>query len=228
MKLKQNAVIIFCRYPDAGKVKKRLAETAGQNFATEFYRICAEHVIGECRKLNSEDTQCYIFYSDENDGEKIRGWIGEGFEYYPQKDGDLGERMSYCYEAVFKQGIKKAVLLGTDIPDISTEIILRSLKKLDSADYVVGAAYDGGFYLLGTKNPDKDLMKNITWGRDDVLKILVKRIARNKYSLKYAEQLIDIDTIEDIKIWLNDDTTGKGYRLKKIIGNLLSGTFGLL
>lgn len=39
------AIVVFARHPTPGKVKTRLAKDTGNDAATQFYKICAEHVI---------------------------------------------------------------------------------------------------------------------------------------------------------------------------------------
>ena len=42
------------------------------------------------------------------------------------------------------------ILVGTDIPDLSTEVMTAALAALDASQLVLGPAKDGGFYLIGT------------------------------------------------------------------------------
>ena len=43
----------------------------------------------------------------------------------------------------------QVVLFGTDIPDVSPEIVSAALAALDRHHLVLGPAADGGFYCIG-------------------------------------------------------------------------------
>ena len=43
----------------------------------------------------------------------------------------------------------QVVLVGTDIPGLSADIMTAALAALDASQLVLGPAIDGGFYLIG-------------------------------------------------------------------------------
>ncbi len=219
----KNAVIIFCRFPYEGKVKTRLAGAAGRKAAAECYRLCAEHVFDECRKLNPGNTVCYIFYSEKGDENKIRNWAGAGFEFFPQDGYDLGAKMAGALQKVFGKNTGKVILIGTDIPDISAEILKGAFKKLDDADLVIGPAGDGGFYLIGAKHFVPGLFEGIKWGEDKVCNALKERLKRNNLKTDETPELIDIDTIEDVETWLKLRRGSADSEFKIQIKKLFSG-----
>lgn len=219
--INKNAVIIFCRYPAEGKVKKRLAEITGSAFAAECYRLFVEKLISECKKINSGETQCFIFYSDPLDKKIVKEWLGPGFEYFPQKGSGIGERMHNSYKKIFNIGFKKVLLIGTDIPDLSADVINHSLIDLDNADYVIGPALDGGFYLLGMKKHNAHIFDNIKWSNENVLNSLIQKISADDKTIAYAEELTDIDTIDDLRNWLNSINENYSNDLKGIIRTML-------
>ena len=61
---KENAIIVFAKYPQEGLVKSRLAETTGDFFAAVFYQITAEHIFHEVDSILNESTDCFLYYSD--------------------------------------------------------------------------------------------------------------------------------------------------------------------
>ncbi len=198
----KNHLIIFAKYPREGEVKTRLAATLGFKKATEFSRVCAEHVFSELRAVKS--CTAHIFYGGESDGENMKKWCGGGFEYTAQYGGDLGARMENAFKKVFKNGAKKVVIIGTDAPDISAEIIEDAFKKLDESDVVIGPAFDGGYYLLGMKKIYGELFKNVAWSTDSVFKSTMEIAQQNNLSVAVLKTLQDIDTEDDLKSWLKN------------------------
>jgi len=73
------------------------------------------------------------------------------------KGSDLGERMRHALNHALACGgpsggpCDKAIVMGTDIPDVEAEHVDAAVRLLDYHDVVFGPAADGGYYLLGVK-----------------------------------------------------------------------------
>ena len=204
MNAKKNAVIIFCRYPSEGKVKTRLAAETSGKFAAQCYKLCAEHIFKECGKLIPDLADGYIFFPEKSKEEKIKKWAGSGFRYFCQEGNDLGEKMLHAFKEAAKLCGGNVLLVGTDIPDITSEILSDAFQKLESSDYVVGPARDGGFYLIGTKKPESNIFNGIKWSSGKVLDALAGNLKDKNQKTEFVNELIDIDTLSDIKLWLED------------------------
>ena len=196
-------MIIFARYPALGKVKTRLASSLGKEFALGFYKECSIRLFEEVRNHNDFFT-AFLFYSEKDELNKMIDWAGSGFEYYYQEGNDLGERMSNAFNKAFTLGAKKTVIIGTDVPDISNNLIASSFSLLDEKDFVIGPSIDGGYYLLGMKNLNCDLFSGIGWSTETVLDHTINRIEKNNFSFAKLKQLHDIDDEQSLKLWINE------------------------
>ncbi len=213
--MKKNSIIIFARYPEIGKVKTRLAKSLGENNALSFYKICAEHTFSECLKFSSNTTSINVFYSDKQDENKIIKWIGNEFLLKEQYGKDLGEKMKNAFEDVFRSGSEKVIIIGTDLPEISYQIINEAFSFLDNFDSIIGPTNDGGYYLLGLKTQLDFLFDDIMWSTDEVFEKTLTRLKENNNSIKILKQMVDIDTEDDLSEWLN--LNSKNSYLKKEI-----------
>jgi len=111
--------------------------------------------------------------------------------------------MSNAFKKVFTLGAKKAVIIGTDVPDISIDLIAHSFQLLDEKDFVLGPSHDGGYYLLGMKNLNFNPFPGIKWSTETVLAQTISRITENDFSFTKLEQLHDIDDEHSLKLWMN-------------------------
>ncbi len=215
-----NAVIIFARYPREGMVKTRLAKTLGENFALEFYKLCAEHTFSECKKLFASEAEGYLFFTQTKDKADIIKWTKSMFSTYEQKGKDLGEKMLNAFTTVFRNGAVKVVIIGTDLPDISSKIINDAFIALSHYDAVLGPTDDGGYYLLGLKNNYPYIFKNMNWSTPTVFQETLERFNSKKISTKILRKLSDIDTEEDLTKWamINKDSM-KSNSLLQFINN---------
>ncbi len=198
----KDAVIIFAKFPEPGKVKTRLSKTIGPDFALEFYRLCARHTFTECEKLFPFNVNGYLFYSGNKNKITTKNWTDTEFFLYEQQGKNLGEKMMNAFNIVFNKDANKAIIVGTDLPDISSDIINHAFTALDTYDVVIGPTNDGGYYLLGLKKNYCDLFQDIKWSTATVFQDTILRLKNRNLNFKILTLLSDIDTEDDLKSWL--------------------------
>jgi uncharacterized protein len=193
--MNQKAIIVFQKNLVLGKVKTRLAVDLGKEKTLDIYR----HLVISTYKVLQplKDTEIFIFFSDYM--EELPLEVPLNFIGYLQKGNDLGERMLNAFIDVFKNGYKSAVIIGTDCPYLTKEILMDAFDFLGEKDVVLGPAEDGGYYLLGMKTVIPELFKNIPWSTDKVLELSLDVIRSQKLSFRLLPLLSDIDTLEDWK-----------------------------
>ena len=107
--------------------------------------------------------------------------------------------MLHAFREVFKAGYHRAALVGADIPDLSSTIILKAFALLSLDDIVYGPAVDGGYYLVGMRKLIKEIFEDVPWSSDQTLNRSIERARQFGYSLALTETLSDVDTIEDVR-----------------------------
>jgi len=195
----QESLILFVKYPEEGKVKSRLGKTIGFERATKIYTQLAEHSFNEAKKLSKISR--YLFFANEKNRNKITNWVGLGFSYYPQSDGDLGTKMKSAFYKVIAKGSNKTLIIGSDLPDISKSLISKGFRDLDRNDIVIGPSKDGGYYLLGMKKFYPELFSGIDWSTEQVLEQTLEKANSLNLSVSLLKELNDIDTIDDLNEW---------------------------
>jgi rSAM/selenodomain-associated transferase 1 len=196
-----STVIIFVRAPLQGKVKTRLARTLGNEKAAEFYRLCTEATISEVSRLSPEVGK-YIFVAEPVGGYKTDYVVHHGFKIYVQEGESLGQRLCNAFNRVFENGAQKAIVVASDVPDLTTGIIEEAFSSLDKSDVVIGPCYDGGYYMIGMKELHEELFQDISWGTDKVFQQTLAAIRKNGITVEQLPVLIDIDTEIDLRRWV--------------------------
>ncbi|HRI62333.1 MAG TPA: TIGR04282 family arsenosugar biosynthesis glycosyltransferase [Saprospiraceae bacterium] len=187
-----STLLIFIRNPQSGKVKTRLARTAGDAEALRIYHILLKKTRAAALGVQAER---WLFYSDfinQNDE-----WPETDFSKKIQANGDLGERMEQAFRQAFEAGAKKVVIIGSDCPELTGEILQRAFDKLDEADFVLGPASDGGYYLLGMKELEASVFHGIEWSTETVRARTLEKIQAAGKSCALLPVLSDVDTEED-------------------------------
>jgi len=120
-------------------------------------------------------------------------------ELIPQSDGDLGMRMRSAFEDVFAAGFERVVLIGSDLPTLPPDHITMAMIGLDRVPIVLGPAEDGGYYLIGLREPHPELFDGIAWGRREVLTQTFACAARVGASVELVPAWHDVDEPADLQ-----------------------------
>jgi len=190
--MKTNALIIFVRNAELGKVKTRLAKTIGDVKALAVYQDLLFHTMSVTQII---DCDKFVFYDNSVAVNDI--WSNKIFKKRVQFGADLGAKMQNAFCELFDLGYKNCIIVGSDLFDLRRKHINEAFYKLERNDAVIGPAEDGGYYLLGLKKIIPALFSNKNWGTETVLKDTLKDLS--SYLVKYLEILNDIDTIEDLE-----------------------------
>lgn len=187
-------LIVFVKNPVLGQVKKRLAEKIGDDNSLKVYEHLLEHTFDVSSKVNASKAVFYSEFIPESDY-----WSMNGFEQYLQKGSDLGLRMENAFIKGFQNGYKYIVLVGSDIINLSTGIINKAFRFLFNNNSIIGPAQDGGYYLIGLSEINKDIFRNKKWSTNTVFKNTIADFQDSELDYKLLPVLNDIDSIEDLK-----------------------------
>lgn len=176
-------------------MKTRLAKDIGEEKAASVSRHLAERIMRNTRPQNSEYGRV-AFCSPQERIRDFGAWLG-GELLRPQKGEDLGLRMVNALKELFAMGAERAIIVGTDVPDLSHEIIRQAFLELGFADIVLGPAKDGGYYLIGMKSLNPEIFQDIPWETAKVFEETVERAERLGLRWEMVAELSDLDTYED-------------------------------
>ncbi len=208
----ENALIIFLKYPEPGKVKTRLAVDIGNVKACAIYKLLVERVIKNIFSKNPLTHDVHIFFTPPDKENGIKDWLQPiltnnqeiGTKYSHQEGNTLGEKMSYAFKQTLQiEGCKRCIIIGTDCPEIDAPLIESAFDILKEKDIVIGPCKDGGYYLLGMSRFLPELFEDIDWSTDRVFKQTMGKVHKNNLSCNVLKTLADIDTQEDLSYHLS-------------------------
>lgn len=199
MSLKNKSVlIVFLRAPEKGRVKTRLAREVGEKRALALYKVFVQQTLLAVKRSGMDHRICF-FPADKQ--ALVKDWLGPDHGYMPQVGNDLGQRMGNALSAAFDQGAQKAVLVGTDIPDINARHLLAAMDLLDQKRVVIGPSLDGGYWLIGFQREGfcPDLFFQVDWGTETVFSTTLEKCKAANLSPGLLPALQDIDSLEDLR-----------------------------
>ncbi|KKO18810.1 MAG: glycosyltransferase [Candidatus Brocadia sp.] len=95
----------------------------------------------------------------------------------------------------------RAIIIGTDCPEIDAELLERAFEVLQKKDVVIGPCRDGGYYLIGMARYTPELFTGIDWSTSRVFAQTIERLQEKNLSCGTLKILADIDRIEDLYHW---------------------------
>lgn len=187
----KNHLIIFCKNAILGQCKTRLAASIGPEKALNVYEFLLNHTAKITRELSVKRIVYYSQQIVQNDF-----FDPNHFEKALQRGDDLGARMAHALEQSFAQGAEKAMVIGSDLFDISAELIQQAFQALNTHQTVIGPAKDGGYYLIGMTQFNAEVFRNKNWGSPSVFSDTLSNLKPDLPFLLPEKN--DIDTIEDL------------------------------
>lgn len=185
----KNAIIIFVRNPELGKVKTRLAATVGDEQALDIYCQLLNHTMQQATEVAADK---FVFYHQQIKVDDI--WTKDGFYKKLQTGESLGDKMKAAFDEIFKAGYDKIIIIGSDCLLLNSSIINDGFALLDEHDTVIGPATDGGYYLLGMKKNYGFLFDNKAWSTESVFDDSMKDMQHHHLSTGFLPVLTDVDT----------------------------------
>lgn len=191
--MNSKALLIFIKNPEKGKVKTRIAQTAGDEKAYQVYLELSQHTRKIAQKLHVDRLLFYSQFINDSDD-----WESGVFQKHLQANGDLGTRMAAAFGKAFEQH-QKVIIIGSDCASLNNSIVEEAFVALDSHEFVVGPAKDGGYYLLGMRSFQPSVFDDIEWSTAQVFAHTLRNIRKLGTSYALMPVLSDIDYWED---WL--------------------------
>lgn len=190
-------ILLFIKEPAAGRVKSRLSASLGADTALELYR---SFVLDMLESIEASGISLRVCYHPPGAGTAIRQWLGGHLSYQPQEGADVGERMKHAFAQVFAEGCPRAILVGSDLPDLPSAAFIDALRALDGHDAVIGPARDGGYYLVGFRNDTflPEAFRGIEWSTASVFSSTIQALFRAGRQILRLPLWRDVDTLDDL------------------------------
>ena len=164
--------------------------------------------------ISTNDSPKIIEYTPLEFHDQMKSLFPSDVEFSVQSGENIGSRMSYAFQKAFKSDIDQIILLGSDLADLRKKDIDIAFEQLIENDVVIGPSTDGGYYLIGfNRNTfNKELFDKINWSTDQVFYQTLNKIRESQLSLYILPERNDIDTFDDIKLFLSENKKSSEFR----------------
>ena len=194
-------LILFTRCPVPGRAKTRLIPALGAEGAVALHRRLVFRSLRTAHKACRAASADLEVRFEGGTEQAMSHWLGERARFLQQGAGDLGERIARAFEDSFQSRSLATVIIGSDCPGLTPDVITEAFARLTETSVVLGPARDGGYYLIGLSRPTPELFRGIPWGTDRVLADSLAVLQRQGCKAALLEPLEDIDRPEDLPAW---------------------------
>lgn len=189
-------LIVFAKEPQEGKVKTRLRKYFSDAQLLNLYKAFLKDSLNIAKKVHCEE-KVLAFHSTKSPDYLKK--IARGFKFYKQKGKNLGERMHNAFVRAHESKAEKTVIIGSDSPALSFETVQQAFQKLDRYDIILGPVTDGGYYLIGLKEPCFGLFRGVKWSSPSVLNDTLRQAKQFRKTVALLPKWHDVDDPESLE-----------------------------
>lgn len=188
------SVVIFAKAPIPGFAKTRLIPLLGAPGAADVARRLTEHAVRAA--ITADVGPVAMWCAPDADHASFAALRQRfGLSLHVQTGADLGERLHNAVEATARGG--PVLVMGTDCAVITAAHVKRCAEALREFDGAVIPVEDGGYFLLGLRQPQPALFAGVSWSTSAVFAETRAKATAAGLTLKVFEQLWDMDRPED-------------------------------
>ncbi|GGL00592.1 glycosyl transferase [Sphaerisporangium melleum] len=186
----RGSVVVIAKEPAPGRVKTRLTPPFTPHEAAALAAAALADTLGAVARVPGVTR---VLALDGTPGP----WLPAGFTVVAQRGRGLDERLAAAFEDAGRLSAAPVVLIGMDTPQVTAQALSSALTLLGTWDAVFGPAADGGFWLLGLRDPRPSLLTGVPMSRPDTGTAQLARLRSAGLSVAHLPVLTDVDTAAD-------------------------------
>jgi hypothetical protein len=189
------AVAILAKAPLPGFAKTRLASALGADGAAALQARLIERAVETARAADIGPVTLWAAPDQDHPAFQTLAALF-GVTLARQPDGDLGARML----AALAAASGAAIVIGTDCPALRPAHLRDAAGALASGvDAVVVPVEDGGYALIGMREPQPALFADMPWSTPGVMAETRRRLTRLSLTWREPARLWDVDLPADVE-----------------------------
>ena len=187
---------VMARLPEPGRVKTRLIPAVGPEGACRVHERLLGHTLAVVRDCGLP-ARLFVTGNGSLPADLAEAWTGGVF---PQDSGGLDRRMQAALMRMHDEA-ECVVLVGSDCPVLTPGYLHQALAALDDHDFVLGPAEDGGYVLIGSRQPSfwsgSTMLAEVEMGTSRAM-AQTQAVLEQAGSLALLPRLWDLDEPRDL------------------------------
>ncbi len=201
-----DTLLVVAKKPTPGQTKTRLCPPLTPAQAATLYDCFLRDTLDVMRRVSG--VRRVIGYLPE-DAEAYFRQLAPDMELTCQQGASLGERLDHLLAQALLGGSSRAVVMDSDSPNLPAGYLRQAFERLTGADIVLGPTRDGGYYLVGMKQPQPQLLRQVQMSTPHVLADTLRLAEARGLTASLLPAWYDVDTIADL-VQLDGEIAGSG------------------
>ncbi len=209
---------VMGKVPRPGRSKTRLARTIGDDAAAA---LSAAFLLDTTANVAAAGVAAairgFVAYAPAGEEGALEPHMAAGTELVladgagpmPERIEGFGRCLYGAIRDLLARGHVGVCVLNSDGPNLPTEYLVRAAAALSAPGdrVVLGPADDGGYYLLGLKQPHPALFQDIPWSTPAVRAATLARAASGELEVVELPVWYDVDDAQSLHRLVGDLST---------------------
>lgn len=192
-------ILVVAKAPVAGEAKTRLAATVGAEQAAD---VAAAALLDTLHTVAAAAEVTPVLALTGNVGHAARETelvaAINGWHVVSQRGDTFAERLACAHADAGAVGPEPVLQIGMDTPQISAAHLGQMATALAKNDAVLGPAEDGGWWLLGLRDPmQARLLHDVPMSRPDTAAATLRSLESAGLRVWIGATLRDVDELAD-------------------------------
>lgn len=192
------ALVVFAKEPRPGLVKTRMTPPFTPEEAAELYaRLLDDVLVATARFARRLELEAVLCVHPPAACAALARRAPPAFRVVAQRGRDLSQRMEWALAEAAAGGFAPVLLRGSDSPALDEATLAAALAALRDADVVACPDLDGGYNLVGAREPVPGLFDH-PMSTHSVLDDTLANAAAAGRRAHVLEPRFDLDTAADL------------------------------
>lgn len=191
-------IMLFCKAPIPGQVKTRLIPALTGEEAAQLHCELTEKTL----QTATQNQLCEVcVWCTPTIDHPFFAMMAQVYSvgWQLQQGVGLGERMHHAFGQALAR-FSSAIIIGCDCPSLTSDDLEQVLGQLTQGKpCVLGPTEDGGYVLIGLKQPQPALFDNMPWGTGEVLGLTRAKLQSLNLGHHELNTQWDLDTADDLR-----------------------------
>ena len=193
-------LVIMAKAPQPGLAKTRLMPALGAQGAADLAQAMLMQTVQTALDACGEDIHAVTVCAapDPHDAAWSRVSLPPSVTWWPQGEGDLGERMARAVKHALSKH-ERVLLIGTDLVGLDAALLQNAARALHTHEVSLVPTFDGGYGLIGLRRWH-NVFDHMPWSTSEVFALTQQRLQQASPPVSHwvGPCLRDIDEPADL------------------------------
>jgi hypothetical protein len=190
------ALLVMAKRPTPNQTKTRLSPPLSPAQAAALYECFLADTLALMRQVPAvQPVIAYLPLSEKG----YFAALAPDFQLIPQQGADLGARLDNVLTTYLRSGYGQVVMMDSDSPTLPLSYLTAAFTALAETDVVIGPCHDGGYYLIGLKQPAPRLLREVRMSTPTVVTDTLALASEAGLQVELLPAWYDVDTITDLE-----------------------------